>query len=181
MTDPKLWNFQFGVEVSTRYHDWRRGTLEARVRFARLATLAGAILTLLTAFNPLSWAPHSVEWTVAGLAAVIAGINLWELVSNLGEAARTHTELYRRFMELQEQIAKHRDSWEAHLADWEAEAVTIRRDEPPTMWAVYAEAWNQTLDHYQLERKGYYRPVSFWQHMFKNVIQFRPQDFPAAA
>jgi hypothetical protein len=179
MIDPELWNFQFEIEVSTRYHEWRRGTLEARLLFARGATFVGAIIALITAFNPLDWAPHWVAGVIASSAIVIACINLWELVFRLSEKTLAHIELYRRFMKLQEEIAKAGDKWKDHLAEWRAEAAAIRSDEPPTMWAVYAECWNQTMDRYQLEQKGYYRPVQWWQHLLRNEVQFSPQSFPA--
>jgi hypothetical protein len=178
--DETLWKFRFGVEVSTLYHDWRRAHLVALVRVARAATFAGAIITLLTALNPLDWAPHSVALVVGVTAVAIACINLWELVFHLNEIALQHTELYRRFMKLQETIAREQGLWKERLPQWEAEAAAIRSDEPPTMWAVYAEGWNQSIDRYQLDKKGYYRPVRLWQHWLRHVLHFNPQDFPAA-
>jgi hypothetical protein len=180
-TDLSFWNFKFGVEVSTLYHDWRRGTLEAAVRFARGATFLGAIFTLLTALNPFDWAPHFVIWSITAWTIAIACINLWELVSHLNETALKHTDLYRRFMSLQEEMARERLSWKELLPEWEAEAVAIRSDEPAVMWAVYAECWNQVMDRYQLEKKGYYRPVQLWQHALRNLFQFSPRNFPASA
>ena len=134
MDDPTLWNFKFGVEVSTLYHDWRRGTLEAAVRFARGATFLGAIFTLLTAINPLNWAPHFVLWCITAGTIAIACINLWELVFHLNENALKHTELYRRFMKLEEKMAKERDAWKERLADWQAEGIAIRS-------GAIAESW----------------------------------------
>jgi hypothetical protein len=177
--DDTFWNFKFGVEVSAMYHDWRRGTLTTAVRLARFATLTGAALTFLTAFNPLDWAPEAVKWTVAALAIAVACINLWELVFQPSELALKHTELYRRFMKLLEQMARDRDAWEKNLPAWEGESAIIRSDEPPVMWAVYAECWNQVIDRYRLEKKGYYRQVQTWQHLLRNVWEFKPRDFPA--
>jgi hypothetical protein len=150
------------------------------IRFARTATLIGAGITLLTAFS-IDRAPHFLAWIVGGVAVIIALINLWELNSHLGETALKHTELYRRFMAVQEKMAKEPDVWKERLPDWESEVIKIRADEPPIMWAVYAEAWNQVIDRNVLQKKGYYRPVRWWQHQLRNVIQFNPQAFPAVA
>jgi hypothetical protein len=180
MMDTELWNFKFEIEVSTLYHDWRRGTLEARQMFARGATFVGAIFTLVTSLAPLQ-ASHLVTAMIVGGVIFIACINLWEMVFRLSEKTLTHIELYRRFMEIQRKIAKAGDNWMDHLPEWKAETAAIRSDEPPTMWAVYAECWNQTVDRHRLERKGDYRPVRWWQHFLRNEIQFSPQDFPASA
>jgi hypothetical protein len=179
MIDPELWNFKFEIEVSARYHDWRRATLRSLQTFARGATFVGAIFALITAFNPFDWAPHSVTTAVALGTTLVAVVNLWELVFGLSGKTLAHIELYRRFMQLQEKIARAGDDWRSHLPGWQADATAIRTDEPPTMWAVYAECWNQGIDRLSLEKPGYYRKVGLWQHLLKNMWQFSPQNFPA--
>lgn len=179
MDERDFWRLKFGIEVSTRYHDWRRATFETSARFVKVVTLVGAIFTLLTAFNPLDWASLTVAKTIGFCSVIIACINLVDLIWDFNGMALRHTELYRRFKELQEKIARGGADWKAHHAEWEADAQAVRRDEPPTMWAVYAMCWNQTLDRHQAEQKGYLRPVSRWQHELRNVRQYRPQDFPA--
>jgi hypothetical protein len=179
MMEPELWNFKFEIEVSARYHDWRRATLASLQLLARGATFAGAIFTLITAFNPFDWAPHSVTVAIASGTTLIAIVNLGELVFGLNEKTLSHIELYKRFMGLQEKIARAGDNWSSHLAGWQADAAAIRADEPPTMWAIYAECWNQTMDRLSLQKPGYYRKVGFWSHLLRNVWQFSPQNFPA--
>jgi hypothetical protein len=178
--DDALWEFRFGLEVSTLYHDWRRAKMEALIRIARSATFIGAVVTLLTVLV-IDHAPYVVAVIIVSASVIIAIINLWELVSHLGEKALKHTELYRAFMAVQEKMAKHTDDWKQHLPEWEAEVIKIRTDEPPIMWAVYAEAWNQIVDRHALQRKGYYRQVSPVQHFLRNVCAFAPQNFPSPA
>lgn len=175
--DEQLWRLKFAVEVSTRYHDWRRGTFEGTVRFVKLVTLVGAVFSLLTAFNPLDFSSPTVTKSIAITSIIIACVNLVDLVWDFGGLALKHTELYRRFKELQEKIVRGSNG-QSHIAEWEGNSQLIRRDEPPTMWAVYAMCWNQTISRHQVEQKGYLRPVSFFQSVFRNVLQFRPQDFP---
>jgi hypothetical protein len=177
--DDQLWRIKFAVEVSTRYHDWRRGTFEGLARFVKLVTLIGAIFTLLTAFNPLDLSSPTVTKSIAIASIVVACINLVDLVWDFGGMALKHTELYRRFKELQERIVRGGSEWQSHVAEWEGDSQLIRRDEPPTMWAVYAMCWNQTIGRYQVEQRGYLRPVSSLRTVFRNIFQFRPQDFPA--
>jgi hypothetical protein len=181
MDEIKFWNFKIGLEVSARYHDWRRATFESYLSYARLATFVGALITLLTALNPLSWAPTLVVPIIAVTSVIVAVVNLIELSFGLAKSALDHTDLYRRFAALQAKVARGQQDWERLLPEWEAEAAEIRRDEPPTFWAVYAKCWNQSIDRHQLERKGYYRPVSLWQRLLGNFKHFSPQDFPAEA
>jgi len=179
--EPKNWELKFGVEVSTRYHDWRRATLTSQIRAAKAATFVGAILTLVTAFNPLNWAPDSVRVLLVLSAVAIAVINLWELVAGLNETALKHTELYRRFAGLQEKIASIADPMPEQLSAWAAEAAAIRKDEPPTMWAVYAMCWNQTVERYHGKGAApHLRRVGMPAYLLRNLMQFRPQDFPLA-
>jgi hypothetical protein len=180
MIDPVFWNFKFETEVSALYHDWRRATLGTLQTFARGATFVGAIFALITAFNPFDWAPHYVTVAVASGTTLVAIVNLWELVFGLSERTLTHIELYRRFMELQEKIARGEANWRNELAGWRADAASIRINEPPTMWAIYAECWNQIMDRLTLEKPGYYRKVGWWPHLLRNIWQFSPQNFPAA-
>lgn len=178
--DEELWDLKFGIEVSARYHDWRRGTFEGAARLVRAVTLAGAIVTLLTAFNPLQFSSLAVMRLIAVVAVIMACINLVDLAWDFNGMALRHTELYRRFKELQEKVARGAANWQQQIGDWDAEAQAIRRDEPPTMWAIYATCWNQTIVRYEAERRGYLRPVSRLQFWLRNVRQFRPQDFPAS-
>jgi hypothetical protein len=176
----ELWRLRFSVEVSAAYHDWRRTTYETAARFVKAATLLGAILALLTAFNPFAASTAAVTNTIVGISIAIAIINLVDLAWDFNGLALRHTELYRRFKELQERVLRAGADWEANIAAWEADAQLIRRDEPPTMWAIYAMCWNQIMDRHQVERPGFYRPVSTFQMLARNVFHFRPQDFPAS-
>jgi hypothetical protein len=85
---------------------------------------------------------------------------------------RRHETLYQRFKlyrrrstHLQAQIERYSAEPEKHLAEWQAEAQTIRIDEPPTRWAIYAKSWNQTIERHAVERKGYYRQIKWWQNL----------------
>ena len=174
----KLWDLRFGVEVSALYHDWRRGTMEAAQRFSRFATIVGIIITLATAFNPLGWAPHVFEWAIAVVLFVVACINVAELAFNYNERAREHLELYRRFSGLQVRMRKSATNANESVSDWDSEAAAIRRDEPPTMWAVYTMCWNQRAEYYAGGREEDLRKIGWFPYLLRNVIQFRPKDFP---
>jgi hypothetical protein len=180
MDDSELWELKFGVEVSTLYHDWRRATLETTIRLVKGITFVGAIFSLVTAFNPFHWDDFTATWVIAASSIVIACVNLLDLVANLDGRALLHEDLARRFKEVQQRMARHRKEWESRLPEWDADIQAIRADEPPTLWAVYAMCWNQTIGKHRTETRGYLRPVPWWRSWLRNIVQFRPQDFPAA-
>jgi hypothetical protein len=178
----ELWELKFGIEVSILYHDWRRATFETTLRFVRGVTLVGAIFTLVTgvtlAFDSFHWG-NAAAWGSVISSIIVACVNLIDLVANLDGRALHHDELARRFKALLQRMTRHREVWESHLADWTADAQEIRADEPPTLWAVYAMCWNQNIGKHRVPPMGYRRPVSWWQSLLRNFVQFRPQDFPA--
>jgi hypothetical protein len=139
-------------------------------------TFVAAVITLLTAFNPFDAGAITVSWVVGILAALVACVNLMELIANFDEAARKHEDLYKRFKQLQARVAI---EGEENAAAWESEAQTIRADEPPTMWAIYARCWNQTIDRHGAEREGYYREVGTLQSLIGYLWHYRPSDFPS--
>jgi hypothetical protein len=184
MNSQDFWDLRFGVEVSALYHDRRRGTLWTIVRTIRTITLVGAVIALVTAFNPLNFKSWLASTIVAAVSILIAVVSLVDLVENYSGRAERHETLYRRFKELQAEIEKYSaelDSAELdkHIADLNSKAQLIRVDEPPTLWAIYAQAWNQAIEHHSAERKGYYRKITWWQRLLGSLIKFNPQDFPA--
>ena len=82
MDERDLWELEFSVEVSTRYHDWRRATMMSMIRSVKGVTFSSAIFTLVTAFDPFHWG-GAVVWVVAFFSVLIAGVNLIELVADL--------------------------------------------------------------------------------------------------
>jgi hypothetical protein len=178
MDNLELWNLRWSVETSARYHDWRRSRLWFIVRTVRMTTLGGAVVVLVTALNPALLGTGPVSLIVALASILIAVVSLLDLVLNFSGSAQRHEELYRRFKELQADIERFGFEPEKHIAEWEAKAQTIRIDEPPTLWAVYASSWNQTIERYSSERKGYYRKIAWWQRLLSGFLHFTPQDFP---
>jgi hypothetical protein len=178
MMNEDYWELKFSVEVSTLYHDWRRSSLWATVRWVRIITLASAVIALVTAFSP----PHLdrlASIIVAVVSILIAVVTLLDLVENFSGGAHRHEELYRRFKRLQVEMERYSAEADRHLEEWHAEAQSVRVDEPPTLWAVYARCWNQAIEHHATERRGYYRQIASWRAMLGWLISFNPQDFPA--
>lgn len=179
MRDQEFWELRFSVEVSALYHNRRRSTLWTVVRVTRMITLGGAIIALLTAFNPLSFNSWLTLLIVGIVSVLIAIASLLDLVENFSGRAQIHEELYKRFKELQARIERSSNEPEKNLPELRAEAQAIRVDEPPVLWVIYARCWNQAIEHHQAERAGYYRKISWWRGLLGGLIQFDPRNFPA--
>ncbi len=168
---------KFEIDVSTRYHDYRRAWLGWLVTLVRLVSLAGSIVALLALSNWVESRQAAVA-IIAAAAAAIGVVNLLDLVFHFEQALGLHTTLYQRFKALQAQMARHRLDWESVGPELDADAQEIRVDEPPTYYALYARAWNQMLDKY--EETQHRRPLTRWQSLLQNLKRFRPDQFKPA-
>jgi hypothetical protein len=174
--DDELWRVEFGVEVSTLYHDWRRRALGTVVNIVRVVALISAVISLGTAFITVT---HSGV-AIAGAAATI--FTLIDLIFQFDSRARLHDDLYRRFKSLQADIARHRAEAERYIPEWDAKSQEIRVDEPPVYWSIYAACWNQVAERIRAP-KEYIRTIARWRvwagkYLF---VHFRPGDFPVGA
>ncbi len=174
----RFWNLEFGLEVSARYHDWRRASLGRVVTIIRGVTLVGAVLAFLSLTDWFS-SPGGYGGTVAaGASVLIAIVTLVDLVFNLNGRALSHESLYRRFVNLQAEMKAHQSNWEPQIDKWEATATEIRRDEPPTLWYVYAKSWNQGIEKHGAQRVGYFREIKLHHRLFGWLFSFDPTSFP---
>ena len=115
---------------------------------------------------------------VAWVSALVGIVNLVDLVFHFDADARLHTSLFQRFKALHEEMARRQADWEKLIPEWQAEAEAICADEPPTYWALYALAWNQTVEKYEV--LSHKRPLRWWQRLAANWLQFRPDQFRPA-
>lgn len=177
-------DFIFETEVSTRYHEWRRAALERRVAWVRFLSIVGAVLSLITIPSAWTIKINTVEVSSFGIVAIVAAIigfiNLIDLVYRWDSLAIRHAELYRLFKSLQVEIELHRDNWQEYIRKWRGQAETIRIDEPPIYWAVYAKVWNQTIERENRDRSDM-RPVGPLQNLFRNWRYYTPEDFPSVS
>jgi hypothetical protein len=171
--DLVLTNLKLELEVSCRYHDWRRAKIGFYVNCVRVVSLAGAVVTLVTLFADWSFAAK----LLIGVNLIVALVTLFDLVFQTDNAARKHEVLYRRFKDLQASVARAAANWRDRIPEWRAEAQIIRMDEPPVFWAVYAECWNQAVGKF-FEDRSQFRRVSWLQRALRNIMQFQPNDFP---
>lgn len=180
LSETDFQNEKFYIEVSARYHDYRRSALEWCLTLIRLISLLGSIASLLAVSI---WVKSSDRMVLSvAIASILVGVaNLFDLVFQFDSKARIHTSLYQRFKTLQGEMAKDQLAWQKFLPEWQAEAQSIRIDEPPTYWAVYTRAWNQTAERYRLF--GHKHQIRWYQSLglVSNLLHFRPDQFGFAA
>lgn len=184
MDDRKLYDLNFAVEVSARYHEWRRMFLERWIMSVRIISAAGAVLSLIGLSTNWSLSFHYFTFDGSAFIAIgsiaVAVVNIVDFVVGADHMARHHAELYRRFKELQERITRKQSDWKEYIAEWEADAQAIRRDEPPTLWALYMTSWNQAVERRDPKKMVGARKISRWQRWFMNLRHYLPRDFPVA-
>jgi hypothetical protein len=168
---------KFELEVSARYFDYRRSSLGVRVTIVRLISLLGSILSLL-AISYFIESKEKMATVVLWISVFIGLANLVDLVFQFDADARASTSFFQRYKALLGEMARHQSEWGSRHAEWEAETQAIRSEEPPTYWALYAIAWNQTLEKHDLSSSK--RPLRWWQHLSANWFHFRPDQFKAA-
>src|SRR5262245_46769143 len=111
-------NLNFNVEVSTWYHEFRRGLFATAVMIVRLISLLGSIVAFLAISSWIEASdPRIVIITVASV--LIGIVNLFDLVFQFDTNAREHTVLYQRFKALQAKILGGRAEWRKHLDEWQ--------------------------------------------------------------
>jgi hypothetical protein len=176
--DDKLWRIEFGVEVSTLYHDWRRSSLGTLVNIVRAVALISAVISLFSGFVSFTHGTMVVAFA-GGLAAIVT---LADLVFQFDARARLHDDLYRRFKTLQAEIARNSADADKYLSQWDATAQEIRVNEPPVYWSIYAACWNQVAERIRAP-KEYVRSLGPWKAWAGKYLflHFRPDDFPAGA
>ena len=174
----KLDTLKFDVEVSTWYHEFRRGLFSTMVSCVRAISLVGSIIALFAISGWVEAGPTRVA-IVAIVAVVIGIVNLFDLVFQFDYLAREHSSLYQRFKMLQVKIIRSQMDWRRWIDEWESEAQDIRVNEPPTYWALYNICRNMILQKYKKEL-GNVRVVTPRQRMLRHFKHYQPDDFVPA-
>lgn len=132
-------NLRFNILRNALYHTARRKWLERTNRvfsFVIVALGATAMSDVLA-----RWQIEAI-WT----GAAIALIGTLQLVFDFGRSARDHQALQRDYYHLLAEIEETPDADEATCAQWYGTMVRITGDEPPTLRALDAKAYNDALD-----------------------------------
>ena len=139
------------------------------------------LVILFSAGIAAKWARHvHLDDTWIELAVVAAATI--QLVFDFGGASKTHEFLQRRYYELVAEMEGQDLADEAARRSWSAKIFTIAAEEPMTMRALDAIAYNKALDAmYAPEDKAKYRQrVSNWQYCCRHFFAYQDADFSPA-
>jgi hypothetical protein len=163
LADPEL--LKFSLIRNAAYHDDREHFYALAHRL--LMFLVVAVGTLSAG---ASMAAENRLATYGTLFAVLAG--LIDIVWNVDGLAREHSTLRRRSYDL---LARLEAGEPINVL--RAEYVRILADEPPTMHAVNALAFNMAVDAMGRTKEQKYS-LQLWQRLFRHLWPFRPSEFP---
>jgi hypothetical protein len=145
----RAWNLRFDALRNAHYHKARQRRLDTWSKTANflvvvLGTTAAADLGKDFFLKQLP--TMEVGATSAAIGFLVAVTGALQLVYDWSGRARTHEFLQRRFYEVIAKIEEKRPDTEEFLSELEAEMVRIYADEPATLRALDAVAYNETVD-----------------------------------
>lgn len=163
-------NLRFNVLRNALYHTARRRHFEAGNRafnFLVIILGAAAISDLFTALN------LDPRW----IGASVAVIGALQLVIDFGGKARDHQMLQRAYYELLAEIERETMPALEQIAHWQAQQTTIAADEPPTLRAIDAKAYNDALDSIDTFRQDQRLRIPFHHRLLGNLIAFDGHNY----
>lgn len=167
--EDRLENIRFNVLRNALYHTARRLRFERLNRFMNFAIVLLGAAAFSEIFSGLS-IPQS--WIGAAVAIIAAA----QLAFDLGGMARTHQQLQRDYYNLLADIEVTLDPDEQQCAHWYSNMVRITGDEPPTMRAIDAKAYNDALAAMELPADDRL-VIPFWHLVFKNWSSFEGHTY----
>ncbi|WP_143019367.1 hypothetical protein [Mesorhizobium qingshengii] len=164
---------RFNALRNAMYHTGRRMTFERWNRIFNFAVVvlgtaaSGGLITYL-GFNPI--------WPAAAVAVVGAA----QLVFDFGRSARDHQALQKEYYNLLADVEAEVAPTEVQIASWNSRMIRINGDEPPTLRALDAKAFNDALDSLEFDR-GDRLKVPFLHWLFGGVFAFNGYTYPKAS
>jgi len=172
LDSPIFQNPKFDALRSALYHTERRKFLDLLNRCLNLAII------LLGAGAAAKWA-RLVHIDEVWLELAIVLCATCQLVFDFGGSARVHEFLQRRYYEVLAEIEAADANDTQALRKWSAKLLTLTADEPMTMRALDAVAYNKALDAILSPSDKYaYRQILKWWHVrLRHICAFQTTDF----
>jgi hypothetical protein len=116
------------------------------------------------------------DWLELSVVFVATG----QLVFDFGTRAREHEFLQRRYYELLAEIEADAGNDPDLARKWSSKLLTISGEEPMTMRALDAVAYNKALDAVCDDpeiQERYRQHVGWWQYLMRNIFAFHGENF----
>ena len=173
MEQPLFERPNFHALNNALYHTERSRALDFRNRALNFLTIvlgAGVVSKMGDRIGIGSWLE---------LSTVVAAT--LQLVFDFGGRARTHDFLQRRYYEFLADIEGKSLESDEEKRMWSAKFTLICSEEPVTMRALSAIAYNQAVDatvYDSADRKAQRLKINWWQRIMRNWCAFQNVDFP---
>lgn len=167
---PSVQDLEFNALRNALYHTARRQRLEVYSRLLNLVVILAGTATVVDMANQAGFA----VW----LGFVVALVGALQLVFDFSGRATKHEILQRRFYDILSQIHGELDDRSESNRAVMAELMRIYGDEPPTMRALDAVAYNEALDAIQGDEGRPHRlEVNWWQYLTRHVFSYNGTNF----
>jgi hypothetical protein len=153
-----LWDIDFGVKKSLRYHARRRAFFE---RLDNLVNVLVAV-TGASAFAVLMGEHGSLFSKIA--TGIVALLSLAAVVLGFGRCARAHQDLYRKFSDLAIEIAEIERPSGRDIARLRAKRLALEAEEPHIIDALERHCWNEEAEARGTPRSEL-QPLNWFQRM----------------
>ena len=152
------------------YHTAQRRLFENRARWLNFLVVALGAAAVSDALKPIGITPLHL----GGFTALIGAL---QLTFDFSGRARTHELLQRDYYEALAKFQAILEPDPVQIAAANAGLTVIMADEPPTMKAKDARAYNDAIDATGLFPKGERLHVPLWHRIFKNIFAFEGSDY----
>lgn len=165
----RLFEEEFTVHKSLRYHAKRRSFFDALHRTAQAVTAISASAAFADIIST------SPGWIATVGAFVLAVSSAADLVVGFSSRARQHDGLYQQFSDLAEEISMLDQVTSEAAREFKAKRLRIEKDETSSIDAINVLCHNEECEARGLEGKA---RVGFFKRVFANFFTFPPNQFP---
>lgn len=158
-------NIRFNVLRNALYHTARRRVLERTNRVFNFLVVVLGASAVGDFFNIAG-----IERAWVGMAIAIIGA--LQLVFDFGRQARDHQALQRDYFSLLADIEAETAPGDQHCAEWYSRMIRITADEPPTLKALDAKAYNDALDAIDGHDEGERLFIPWWHRRVGAFVGF---------
>lgn len=163
-------NIYFNVLRNALYHTARRKSLE---RLNRIFNFLVIILGAAAMGDVLDTVGIAFYWP----AFLVTLIGSAQLVFDFGGASRDHRDLQREYYNLLAEIEEQTEPKAEFIAEWRGRMFRITANEPPTLRAVDAKAFNDALDASNLFDGGERLLIPLHHRMLQGVLTFEGHTY----
>lgn len=165
-------NLHFNVLRNALYHTGRRMTFDRWNRWCNFAVILLGAAAMSDLMRTLELAQHQI-W----IGGAVAFVGAAQLVFDFAGRARDHQSLQRDYYALLSEIEECTEPTIEQLAGWRGKMVRIAGDEPPTLRALDAKAYNDAIgatEYYPLTERLY---IPWYQRLLGAFWAFEGYDY----